>query len=76
MPFLNMMRVVLRKLLIAWEMKEHQIDVLEVKLLKRLFNRCFGLFIAHFLTPDFRGDEKIAPVEAKLLVCALYLFAD
>ena len=73
MPFLNMMRVVLRKLLIAREVKEHQIDVLEVKLLKRLVNGGLGLLIAHLLAPDFGGYVKIAPLEAKLLVSALYL---
>ncbi len=54
-------------------MKEHQIDVLEVKLLKRLVNGGLGLLIAHLLAPDFRGDEKVAPLEVELLVCALYL---
>jgi hypothetical protein len=73
MPLLNMMRVVLRKLLIAREVKEHQIDVLEVKLFKRLVNGGLGLLIAHLLAPDFGGDEKITPLEAKLFVCALYL---
>ena len=64
MPLLNMMRIVLRKLLIAGEMKEHQIDVLEVKLLQRLIYGCLGLLIAHLLTPDFGGNEEIAPLQA------------
>ena len=54
-------------------MKEHQIDILEVKLLKRLVNGGLGLLIAHLFAPDFGGDEKVAPLEAELLVCALYL---
>jgi hypothetical protein len=64
MPLLNMMRVVLRKLLIAGEVKEHQIDVIEVKLLKRLVYGGLCLLIAHLLTPNFGGDEEIAPLEA------------
>ena len=64
MPLLNMVRVVLWKLLIAGEVKEHQIDVLEVKLLQRLVYGDLSLLIAHLLTPDFGGNEEIAPLQA------------